>query len=48
MKRIILFLIILILIILVIPNIVYASEDSISTEDILESQQDSLNINSFK
>ena len=44
MKRIILFLIILILF---IPNNVHATEESISTEDILESQQDSLNINSF-
>ena len=44
MKKIILFLIILILI---IPNIVYGSEETISEEDILQAQQESLDINSF-
>lgn len=44
MKKIIIFLIILLLF---IPSFTYASDESISTEDILESQQDSLNINSF-
>ena len=44
MKKIILFLIILILI---IPNIVYGSDETISEEDILQAQQESLDINSF-
>lgn len=38
---------IVLILLLIIPNMVYATENSISTEDILKSQQDSLNINSF-
>lgn len=44
MKKIILFLSILILF---IPNIVYASEETLSEEEIMQSQQESLGINSF-
>ena len=44
MKKIILFLSILILF---IPNIVYASEGTLSEEEIMQSQQESLDINSF-
>lgn len=44
MKRCILFLII---IIILIPNIVNASEEDISQDEIIELQQESLNINSF-
>ena len=44
MKRCILFLII---IMILIPNIVNASEEDISQDEIIESQQESLNINSF-
>ena len=44
MKKIILFLIILILF---IPNIVYASEEALSEDEIMQSQQESLGINSF-
>ena len=44
MKKIILFLSILILF---IPNIVYASEETLSEEEIMQSQQESLDINSF-
>ena len=44
MKKIILFLSILILF---IPNIVYASEETLSEEEIMHSQQESLDINSF-
>ncbi len=46
MKKVFVLIAILILIIF-IPNITYATEESISTEDILESQQDSLDIDSF-
>ena len=45
-KHLSLILIVLILL-LIIPNKIYATENSISTEDILQSQQDALNINSF-
>ncbi len=44
MKKTILFLII---IIMLLPNIVQATQTSIDTDAILESQQDSLDINSF-
>lgn len=44
MKKIILFLSILILF---IPNIVYASEETLSEDEIMQSQQESLGINSF-
>lgn len=44
MKKIILFLIILILF---IPNIVYASGEVLSEDEIMQSQQESLGINSF-
>ena len=44
MKKIILFLSILILF---IPNIVYASEETLSEEEIMQSQQERLGINSF-
>ncbi len=46
MKKVFVLIAILILIIF-IPNITYATEESISTEDILETQQDSLDIDSF-
>lgn len=46
MKKIFLIVVTFILIIS-IPNITNATEQEISTETILESQQDSLNINSF-
>lgn len=39
--------IIVLILLLITPNNVYATENSISTEDILQSQQDALNINSF-
>lgn len=44
MKKIIFILIILIML---TPNIVHAGEESLSTEDIMQSQQDSLDISSF-
>lgn len=44
MKKIVLILLILILF---IPNFIYASEETISEEEIMESQQESLDINSF-
>ena len=40
-------LLIVTILILIIPNMVFATENTISTDDILKSQQDSLNINSF-
>lgn len=44
MKKVILILIILMFI---IPNLVLATDETISQEDIMESQQESLDINSF-
>ena len=44
MKKIIL---ILLLLLLIFSNNIYASDTSLSEEEILESQQESLNINSF-
>lgn len=38
---------ILIMLVLFIPNIVHASDNTISKEEIIESQQESLDINSF-
>ncbi len=38
---------ILILLVCFIPNIVYASNEALSQDDIIESQQESLDINSF-
>lgn len=37
----------LILILCIIPNIIYASNETLSQDTILESQQESLDINSF-
>lgn len=44
MKKVILILIILMFI---MPNLVFATDETISQEDIMESQQESLDINSF-
>ena len=44
MKKIILLFIILIFL---IPNTVYASEETLNEDDIMKSQQENLNINSF-
>ena len=38
---------VLIIFIFLTPNVVYASENVLNQEDILKSQQESLNINSF-
>ena len=37
----------LILLLCIIPNIIYASSETLDQDDILASQQESLNINSF-
>ena len=37
----------IVILMILIPNVVYASEEVSSTEDIMKSQQDSLDINSF-
>ena len=44
MKKILL---IVLLLLYFIPNLVYATEESLSQEDIIKSQQESLDINSF-
>ena len=41
------FILIILALLLIFPNNVLASEESLSEEDIMESQQESLDINSF-
>ena len=38
---------IIVILMILIPNVIYDSEEGSSTEDIMKSQQDSLDINSF-